>query len=228
MAYPVVASTGTYASGGTQVNPHPVPMPATVDAGDLLIIAFAMESGTAPAAPTGWTRHVISGAATNPVFHILLKDADGTEGGTTVDFETVSTSFACAQVYRITGWHGALADDVDLGTAASGTGNSPDPPSVAAGWGSAENLFICFYGTGNDDSDDAITPPTNYGNALYIETESSLNNPSIGSARRELTGDTDDPGTFSGLDSNEEWHTQTLVIRPEDVVATGGTSRWFR
>ncbi|KKL52238.1 hypothetical protein LCGC14_2287490, partial [marine sediment metagenome] len=74
---------------------HNVSMPATVNSGDLLIAHLTFDaSASVNSTPTDWT----------PVdanrLNLYMKVADGTEGGTTVDFPTTAIEAGAAQVHR--------------------------------------------------------------------------------------------------------------------------------
>ena len=63
----------------TAANAHLVDMPATVDAGDLLLLLFSNDGNFVPATPSGWTvldTEPVSGAGQITIF---AKDAIGDE-----------------------------------------------------------------------------------------------------------------------------------------------------
>lgn len=194
---------------------HLVDMPATVNSGDLLIILIAARFNSAEFdTPSGWT--LLNSLHNNVVeFAIYAKDAAGTEGGGTVDVTSTSSVAAAAQTYRISGWGGTLATDVDIsGTLATGASTAPNPASVTAGWGShAQNLFIACGGAGDDD-ETWNAAPTNYTNLISTTSGGGINaSGSVGSARRTLEADTDDPGTFT-ISASESWVAGTIVVKP--------------
>ena len=212
MSFPQVASITVYNGGGTQVTPHPIVMPATVNAGDLLLILFDMESGSSPTTPAGW--NVVFGPtdgenAGSSYAVGYAKVADGTEDGATVNIGTTSTSFGIAHTYRITNWHGVYATGVGAGTPATGTDTNANPPAVTASWGVADNLFIACAAYYDDLNTSAA--PSNYANLQYDECANSLAIPSIASARRELAAGSDDPGPFT--QESGFWVAETIVIR---------------
>src|SRR5437899_7713931 len=77
---------------------HNVPMPATVNAGDLLIVFFADHGTPGMNSPSGWTFFFgwNSWGGTGNKFWMFAKRASGTEGGTTVNFQTCAAVKAAA------------------------------------------------------------------------------------------------------------------------------------
>ncbi|MCH7783728.1 hypothetical protein IID62_11750 [candidate division KSB1 bacterium] len=81
-----------------------------------------------------------------------------------------------------------------------------------------DNLYIAFGGARNDDIAWS-SAPTNYTNLTSTITGGGTDDgASVGTARRELASDSDNPGTF-GLAGNERTRGATLVIRPAAAVA---------
>jgi hypothetical protein len=96
-------------------------MPATVGAGDLLLVLIAyVSNGTCVAAtPSGWLKLWDSeeGGSVRKRGAGFAKVAAGTEDGTTVNFSTDINATASAHCYRVTDWFGALSGGVEAGTA---------------------------------------------------------------------------------------------------------------
>lgn len=88
MAAPAFAAAGAGASTETSGAAHNVPCPATVNAGELLIAHLVYEGTTvAPSDPSGWTALGGSPFGTaNPRVWIYGRIADGSEGGTNINF----------------------------------------------------------------------------------------------------------------------------------------------
>jgi hypothetical protein len=225
VAFPTVESIteSSFASQGTS---HNVSMPATVDAGDLLLMYFTAGSGSGSATfggASGWTQLYLVNGGSNKAGTLYAKDADGTEGGTTVAVTISDAREACAQVYRISGWGGTLGTDVDVGTAVNQGTTTPDPPSVTAGWGSDDNLFIAVCHVG-DDGEVGTAAPTNYSSLTSTTAGGSTNNDaSTISARRELAASSDDPGTFT-IDQTGACGINTTVVKPGAAPPASGPS----
>jgi hypothetical protein len=194
-------------------------MPATVNAGDLLLMVFANDDATTQTTPTGWTL-LDSGSPNNQVYGgVYAKDAAGTEGGTTVDVVTAAAQEACAQVYRITGWKGTLGTDVTISTAATGTDANPNSGSVSASE-SADNLFIAAVCNGDDEEGVNFTPSSYTNTTETVSGSVTANNlPAVATARREKADISDDPlqWTLNGID---QWIAWTIVIEPAADAAS--------
>ena len=86
MALAVVSVTHTAFT--TDATSHLVAMPATVDAGDLLVTLVATDGSATLTTPSGWTNLSSVPQSTTVRGSCSYKIAVGTEGGTTVDFVT--------------------------------------------------------------------------------------------------------------------------------------------
>ncbi|MCJ7575163.1 MAG: hypothetical protein MUO80_00495, partial [Dehalococcoidia bacterium] len=140
LAAPVVASV-TETAFGSDTTGHNVTMPATVNAGDLLIVLFTNDGDATVTTPSEWTELASNEADGAVRLSVYYKIAAGTEGGTTVNFVTSASEQAAAQVYRITDWHGTTPPEIS--TAATGDGTTPDPSSLnPAGWDVANTLWL--------------------------------------------------------------------------------------
>jgi hypothetical protein len=210
----VTVQSITTTSFSTDSMPHYVAMPATVNAGDLLIAFFASDGTPDVDLPSGWTFFFgwDSWGGTGNKFSMYAKRAAGTEGGTTVNFQTTTAEKAAAQVYRITGWRdsGILSNDVEWVNAGA-TGTSPNPPSLnPAHWDVENTLWIAAYGA--DDDHAATAYPTGYTGGTYTESDASATSTSMGSARRINAAASEDPGTFT-IAASAFWIASTVAVR---------------
>ncbi len=225
LAAPVVASV-TETAFGTDTTDHYVSMPATVNAGDLLIVLFTNDGGDTVTTPTGWTDLASDTRGTAVRLSVYYKIAAGTEGGTTVNFATSGSEQAAAQVYRITNWHGTTPPEIS--TAATGTDTAPDPASLnPAGWDVADTLWLAVAGQNRGDQSGTTAYPASYTDG--ISTLSSDGNKSCRthSARRVLAAASEDPGAFT-IPVSEQWIAFTIAVRPVlcnlTTNSTGGGS----
>lgn len=226
MAFPTVEAVQESPNlSGTE---HVVDFPATVNAGDLLLLIHSnfndfiefQNDGS------GWTELYDGAVGSSGRGQAWVKEAAGDEGGGTVtlsnEVNTTGTT-GSAQMYRISGWSGTLTPGtagIDHGTA-GGTSDTPNPPSLSAPWGSDDNLWIAAGHAADDDASwDAA--PTNYTNLFSTLSGGGGNNSgSTGSARRENATGTEDPGSFT-LSQSEGWLATTFVIEP---ASGGGVSQ---
>ena len=226
MAFPTVQSR-TETAVHPQSTTHDISMPATVDAGDLLLMFVAIfdpDSGTPTfTTPTGWTSIFDVANASNRSRHALFgKDADGTEDSTTVNVATNVTCVMAAVVYRITDWGGTLGTHVEVSSGTTTTNSStPDPPSATPTGGAADYLWIPSVGA-YDDNVAATAAPTNYTNLIDVLSGGGGNQSAqVYTAERQLNAASEDPSSFT-LASSESFASKTTVVHP--AAAGGGLS----
>jgi hypothetical protein len=209
--FPVVESLSA-SSFAVHAQSHAVAMPAAVSAGDLLLCIFTSHAFATVTTPAGWTSIGTTLNGTVVRTSRYAKRADGTEGGTTVDFQTSVMETAVAHVYRITGWFddGVLTNAIG-DAAVVGTGLSPDPPALTPTWAVAKTLWIAAYGAENL----GVTAgyPAGYTNGRYDESGGVVGRASMASARRESAVATEDPGPFTN-NADQAWVGVTIAIRP--------------
>jgi hypothetical protein len=211
MAFPIVASAVRESFAGLATS-HAVDMPATVNSGDLLIVHFTNFNATfTVTTPGGWTQLFSNG---NPPSGLRVgayyKIAAGTEDGTTVDFVTSDLCQAISHTYRITNWHGTTPPEV--GTIATGTSTTPDPPTLTPSWGAVDTLWIACYGLQFASANEP-TAPTNYMNRTWGQSDSGGSTVGGATATRELNATSDNPGTFTS-DISDDWGANTIAVRP--------------
>lgn len=213
MAFPQVQSvTPTTTSSATV---HNIDMPATVNAGDLLIALVTNNQGNINSYPSGWT--VLYDHPTVPMF---LKNAVGTEGGGTISVGTASATNMGTQVYRITGWYdsGTLLNDVEFAQINDNSA-TPDPPSLnPSNWGAEDTLWIVRASWFN------TATLSSYPGSYVGGVSSGPLGARMATAHRELAAASEDPGVFT-KSTTGGWHAHTIAIRPADpVVAFEGTA----
>lgn len=216
MAFPATAAPTetTFTASPTD---HDCDLPATINTGDLLLLLFGSEdagSSGITAGPAGWTELInfTELRVSYISMGVYAKVADGTEDGGTARITTGVGGNGASHCYRITNWLGAIGG-VEASSAIGGSGTSPDPPSLTAGWGVADNLFFAF-GVAVDDGESFDSAPTNYGNLVSTVSGADENEEGeVGSARRELAASIDDPGVFT-LSGVESYLASTVVVQP--------------
>jgi hypothetical protein len=209
LAAPAVASV-TETAFGTDTTNHYVDMPATVDAGDLLIVIFTNDGNATVTTPAGWSL-LASNDNTAVRCSVYYKIAVGDEDGTTVNFVTSAGEQAAAQVYRITNWHGTTPPEIS--TAATGTSTRPDPASLdPAGWDVADTLWIAVAGQDRGQGNPTAYPAY-YTNGISTLSSVTTDNCRTLSARRVLAVASENPGPFT-IPASEEWVTFTIAVRP--------------
>jgi len=225
LAAPVVASV-TETVFGTDTTNHNVNMPATVNAGGLLIVLFTNDGSATVTTPAGWTALASNSANGAVRLSVYYKIAAGTEGGTTVNFVTSASEEAAAQVYRITNWHGTTPPEIS--TAATGTSTRPNPASLdPAGWDVADTVWLAVAGQDRGDQGEPTAYPASYTDGTSTLSSEGTASCRTLSARRVLAAASENPGAFT-IPVSEEWVAFTIAVRPapRDLTtsSTGGGS----
>lgn len=199
----------TQSAFNSNTTSHAVQMPATVNAGDLLVVGVMIAAETYPIAASGFTSIGSSGRATSIKVQYFYKIAAGTEGGTTVDFSTSPSAIRMvAQVHRIQSgtFHASTAPQ---GQFDNGNSNTPNPPNLSPSWGSASTLWL--IGTGVTGASSVSSFPTANNNNSQAGTGGALR--VIASCTDATVAASLDPGTF-GIASSLDWVAATIGIRP--------------
>lgn len=225
MASPAVANTNVtnLTTGGTS---HVVNLPASIGAGNLLLVVFAeasQVSGVETFTATGWTviPSFYQRDGTNAQsIHGLYKQASGSEGATVTCTLSV-TSKGAAVAYRITGHEDPTITAPQCTTGVAGSGaNSANPPSVSVTGGSKDILAVAVMAIEGEVFTGGAAP-TNYTNLLAANSgtaSATTTNCFLQSAQRQVTTATEDPGVFSHGETGI-WVAQTIVIHPFSGVA---------
>lgn len=200
--FPQERSNATTAGGIATT--HNVNLPATIEAGDLLIMYIAIDGAEAiTSPPSGWTQlyDVANGTA---VRHAAFwKRAVGNEDAGTEAVTIANSDNIAAAVVAYEG-----AGDPEAGTAATGSSENPDPPSLTPAGGAKDYLWIAAVGTDAGDGD-VQSAPSGYLGLIAVDG-TGIN---LGVARKELNASSDNPGTFDLLDTNA-YVANTIAIPP--------------
>jgi len=226
LAAPVVAAvTGT--AFGTDTTDHYVNMPATVTAGDLLIVPFTNDGSATVTTPAGWSLLASNANGSAVRLSVYYKIAAGTEGGTTVNFVTSPAEEAAALVYRITNWQGTTPPAISTG--ATGTSTAPNPPSLdPAGWDFADTLWLAVAGQDRGDQPGTTAYPAHYSGTNTLSSSGTGSCRTL-SAHRALPTASENPGAFT-IPVSEDWVAFTIAVRPSphdltiSISSTGGGS----
>jgi hypothetical protein len=135
-------------------------------------------------------------------------------------FVTTAATRSASIAYRISGADKTVAPQI--GTTATGTSATPNPPSVTPTGGvSKDYLSIPFYGAAGEEADDdtwSDTPPSGWGPTPPRQKACGIAGSNLGGliAAAELaitTGAAIDPGTFA-KDVSVAWRAQHVLIHP--------------
>lgn len=206
---------------GANETSHIVDMPATVNAGDLLIILFATDGDNTIAswdagAVTGWVELDNVSNGTQVSFSIAYLKADGTEDGSTA---TVTTTSGERSAHVTSAWGNTADPDTlppEVDTAATGTDEFPDCPNTSPSWGaSGTNFWIACAGA---DQPTNITTWAEAGNQRH-QFSAGSNGCTAMMSTIELDVASYNPATpYELTEGAEQWITQTICIPSSDAT----------
>jgi hypothetical protein len=206
-------TTGSGVAGSFTIN-----LPATVNAGDILLVHAAVDTGpTNPTWPGGWTG--LGSGFSEGVVRLWRgwREADGTEdGGTVVLTSGTSTEEFAAIAYAISG-----ADDPDTNPPENGTnaeglpGTNADCVTVTPAAGSKEYLWIAPAAI---DAGPSVTGyPTNMpDNRANVDNGAAIG---LAIATATTTAASIDPDAFAH--GNGQWTCRATAIHPAAAAAGG-------
>lgn len=194
--------------GATSTASQSPTYPADLVSGDMLLLFVTVDSHAAKTitTPTGFTQlYNTVGGGDLRRGACYYRIADGTETGTF----TVTLSGTAAELLTVTYVIKKNSSSApEAGTSATGSGTTPNPPSVTPSWGSKNTTWIAAeHHQGSGIS--GVTAPTNF-NLLTAYTV--VGGANQGLAQRWQAASSQDPGTFTI--ASAQWIAQTVAIEP--------------
>lgn len=208
--FPVVLSVTPTDLGGADVTIHNVNRPA-VNSGDLLIYLGGTDgSATCTTAASG-VNPLVTGTPNQIRLSTFYEIAPSSAAATTVAFTTSLAERSEWQVYRIqAGTFQSVPEAAAVVTNNAGT-TTPDPPNVAASWGSASNLFIAVMACDNTRTISVYPLPNNQTRTANAGSGTAY--VTLGSCSNDVSAGSLDPGTFT-ISTSSAWATTTIAVRP--------------
>lgn len=227
MAFPTLQAFNR-GNSGAQVSTHSINLPASIAAGDLLLI-YLMTAGTSTASVTspssGWTeigKCIFPTTSQTGTLWVIARIADGGEGSLC----TVSTSGSVGSAHvtrRYSGTFGGIdttSISVTTATHASGAGDAnPNPPNNnPANWDVEETYFDALAAWSANE--DLSSYPTNYGSGQTYSRWASGLGGGMGASSRTSQAASENPSVYT-LSVAANWAAATVAIRP---AAAGGSA----
>jgi hypothetical protein len=221
MAFPTVEQVVENSTNTAGTN-HTINLP-TATSGQLLLIILDKGSTAATVNAHGSLTELLDENVANGLY-VAYRWMDGTEPASYTLVTSASTRTA-SHAYRISGAQNPATQAPVVGTTATGTSATPDPPASATPGSTDDYLFIAFYGAAGEEADDdtwSDTPPTNYSPTPPRQKACGTAGTNLGgmiaAAERQLnTGASQDPGTFA-KDVSAAWRAQTVLVYPGPVI----------
>lgn len=216
MAFPVVETTAETAvtTAGTS---HAITLPASIAATDLVLLLMDIGSTSATLnALAGWTE-ILDEASANGL-KIIWYTGGGVPSAPT--FTSSASTRSATIAYRISGAN--LGITPEIGTTATGSSVSPDPPAVTPTGGAKDYLWIALFGRDGEEADDdtwTTAAPAGFTNLLQKACGVAGTNLGgmIATAEQQLNASTLNPGVFTCATGG--WRAQTVAVHPAPVVA---------
>jgi hypothetical protein len=219
VAFPVVESTNTSATATAGTN-HVVSLPAGIAAGDLIVICMVIGSTSATLNTHADYTEVLDEASAVGL-KVLYRLATGGESNPTLVSSANTRDATCT--FRISGAENPDTQAPEVGTTATGSSTTPDPPTTTPTGGAKDYLWITFCGSAGEQADDGTYCtgfPTNY-NDNQLEKTCGVAGTNLGgmiaAATRQANGSSENPGTFT-VSENNTWRAQTIAVHPAPVV----------
>ena len=220
MASPAVVGTPTETAIVTAGTTHTVSLPSGAAGNYFVAIMSKGSAGTTPSinALATWDEAldeaIVLGLA------VLYHLCDGTEGAT-VDFTLSSATRGAWIVYEVSDLQNPAIQAPQVGTTATGSSTTPDPPSVSVTGGAKDILTIAFFGRAGEEADDdtwVTAAPAGFGTLLQKACGIAGTNLAgmVASAHLASNTATANPGTFTA--ATGAWRAQTLVLHPAPPV----------
>lgn len=211
MAFPQIEATNN--GQNNYATSHTIDLPASIVAGETLIVIVGQEATGTVTFPAGWTNFGSQVGATVAQCDVYWRLADGEEGASLTATTAASRRITYISM-RISGATDPTSQPPES-AAATNANSHPDTPSLTPTGGSKDYLWMTTYGI--DDGRTVSTWPTNYtGNNIE---EVYTNVVSTGMATRELAAISENPGAF-GMSSADSWGGFTVAVHPAGAAGT--------
>ncbi|TXH09507.1 MAG: hypothetical protein E6R03_16645 [Hyphomicrobiaceae bacterium] len=206
--YPAIqgGATGQHDASST----FTCPLPADIQAGELLLLfVYSLENGPS-GAPSGWSVLFNLSSANVVTASCFYKTATGAEGSTVNVAMSTSWRGGVSLCVRIKDWSGTP----EAATAGPTYNNAPNAPNCSPSWGSDLNLWLTGMGSAITATSITGTPA---GMTSYSSVTHTAGYPFIGAlAYLNYTGASYDAGNWT-LNASTYWRAMTVVVKPAPV-----------
>jgi hypothetical protein len=175
----------------TNQNSFAAPLPASIAAGNLLLLFYTViEDPTPPTVttPSGWTLFSTETVGFTRTY-AFWKIASGSEGAT-VTVTHSGLARPASTSYRITGHDAAQAPELLYAA------NSNDPPSLTPSWGNQNNLWVAGTSGVSGTNVTAPTYPSGYSDNQLTTASSNGAGGKMATATKGAIGSSDNPAAF--------------------------------
>lgn len=201
-----IVSTAKTEEGANNIN-HPVTMPGSITAGNILLLIISVPSSGGWGNPAGWN---LLGSDANGVYVAYYKVATGID---TVTITTTNAIRMAAIVYNFIG-----AGTPEIGATTSGTSTSPAPPAYTTSVSTAfAHIWIPIEG--NDGGATVSAYPAGYGSGISAVTTYST----LATAHLETYAMNGGSGPFT-ISASKYWGANTIMVPITNISVTAQLS----
>jgi hypothetical protein len=218
MTFPVVA-TVNYSEESVDTTTHDVLVPASISAGDLLLLFVSIDAPQAAPTISGWTNILYDNGAHG--VGVWYKFAAG--GETAFTYTTSGSQQSANRTWRVTGAHASQAPEIGPGQ--DGFRNTWGCDILTPSWGVDDTLWVAYVGF--DGGAGVSAYPTSFTDNQFTDTStggSAETRSGLALCSYNLNASSHDPvgGT---LTASVNVIGMTLGVRPS--VGTPGASTGF-
>lgn len=199
---------GTATSGqSTNVTSHVATLPASIAAGELIIVIMAKDGVGTATIPASWVE--IADGIDGALYQYYVAYLFAAGGETSVTITTTVAEHSNILALRITGAHASTPPEISA--VVQGASTAPDPGNLdPAGWGSEDTRWIalCVLDGGNPVTGYPANYPDN-----NLNVDAIISAAYIGLAARALTASAENPGAFA-ITTSDNWSAFTIAVRP--------------
>jgi hypothetical protein len=202
----------TFVGSATRNTSGNITLP-TLQEGDMVLLILVVDSGDF-ATPAGYTQ-VNEATGGLPSYHVSYKFMTSTPDTTApVADDTVNNESGIAYCFR--GVNQTTPLDVAVTTSSGSGSTSPNPPSITP---VSPNAAIVALGFLDDSIITAATPPTGYGDVVFVATgggaAATASASGMVSWKKLATPAADDPAAYSTTGgAADDWLGLTIALRP--------------
>jgi len=205
MAAPAVLGRASGASAAADAIQHTITLPASIGAGERLVVAFSVDGDPFCEVDTGysgdgWEKVSQSSYSTVVTGALFTKIA---AGGDALRINTDQPQQSSHVSLRIG------AANATKATSANGSSTNSAPPALTLGLGSPTTQTLWVTTRSGDSTVAATAAPAGYAN-LQSQAAAGVNGASTNTAEKTATADSDTPGTFTS--NVEQWVSFTLGV----------------
>jgi hypothetical protein len=211
MAFPTVRSTAV--TNGTAATSTPtINLPATVSAGDILIVLIRQDNEEGYTWPAGWTALdplPDTSDGSDDQTSCRWKTATGSEGGTTIQLSRTQSNKFAALSYAIAG-----ANHIEAGGLTVGASTAPNALTFAPSGGTQDYLWLNMGAWEGEQTSPPAATPTNYSNVIGANSGTAgavTTNCRVASCRRTTTAASEDASAWT-ISASDNWTAFTIAL----------------